>query len=56
MLLDREDFMVVSPFYSMSVVIESEVERPFGFPTYCFEQYVHSKRYITFLLLQFDSW
>ena len=46
--------MVVSRFDSMSVVVESEVERPFG--PCCFEQYVHSKRYITLLLLQFDSW
>ena len=30
MLLDREEFMVVSRFDSMSVVGESEVERPFG--------------------------
>ena len=30
MLLDREEFMVVSRFYSMSLVVESEVERSFG--------------------------
>ena len=30
MLLDREEFIVVSRFDSMSVVVESEVERPFG--------------------------
>ena len=29
MLLDKEEFMVVSRFDSMSVVVESDVERPF---------------------------
>ena len=30
MLLDWEELMVVSRFHSMSVVVESEVESPFG--------------------------
>ena len=56
MLLNRKEFMVVSRIYSMSVVVSRKLKGHSDFPTYCFEQCVHSKRYITFLHLQFDSW